>query len=81
MKGVERPSRPTTWRFPLSHPKKGPVVVMDNLRIEQAFFTWEKKTLCKAQARMHEALVEARGVLEVISRKDTIGWFGHCATR
>jgi hypothetical protein len=57
------------------------ISLFNKLPLEEASFTWEN-ILRKAQARMHEALVEAIGwTLEVISRQDTIGWFGHGATR
>jgi transposase len=46
--------------------------------IEEAF-SKVKNILRKAQARTHEALVEAIGqALDAVSRQDTLGWFRHC---
>jgi transposase len=49
--------------------------------IEQAF-SKIKNILRKAQARTHEALVEALGrALARVSRRDALGWFEHCGYR
>jgi transposase len=46
--------------------------------IEEAF-SKVKTILRKAQARTHEALVEAIGVaLDAVSRRDALGFFEHC---
>ena len=46
--------------------------------IEEAF-SKVKNILRKAQARTHEALVEAIGVaLDAVSRQDALGFFEHC---
>jgi transposase len=42
-------------------------------------FSKVKNLLRKAQARTHEALVEAIGrALDAVSRRDALGWFEHC---
>ncbi len=49
--------------------------------IEQAF-SKIKNIVRKAQARTHEALVEALGrALVTVSRRDALGWFEHCGYR
>jgi len=63
MKGVERPSRPTTWRFPLSHPKKGAVVVMDNLQAH------------KSSTRVRELIGGARAGVLFLSTLEA-AWIG-----
>jgi transposase len=46
--------------------------------IEEAF-SKVKNILRKAQARTHEALIEAIGVaLDAVSRQDALGFFEHC---
>ena len=46
--------------------------------IEEAF-SKVKNILRKAQARTHEALVEAIGIaLDAVSRQDALGFFEHC---
>jgi transposase len=46
--------------------------------IEEAF-SKIKGILRTIEARTHEALVEAIGIaLQVVSRQDALGWFGHC---
>jgi transposase len=46
--------------------------------IEEAF-SKVKSILRKAQARTHEALIEAIGrALNAVSRRDALGWFAHC---
>ena len=42
-------------------------------------FTKVKGILCRVGARTREALVEATGqALDAVSRRDAVGWFGHC---
>ena len=42
-------------------------------------FSKVKNIVCKAQARTHEALVEALGAaLDAVSRRDALGFFEHC---
>jgi transposase len=50
--------------------------------IEEAF-SKVKNILRKAQARTHEALVEAlgRALATAVSRRDALGWFEHCGYR
>ena len=46
--------------------------------IEEAF-SKVKNIVRKAQARTHEALIEAIGdALDAVSRRDALGWFDHC---
>jgi transposase len=47
--------------------------------IEDAFSKVKTIFLRKAQARTHEALIEAIGIaLTAVSRRDALGFFAHC---
>jgi transposase len=47
--------------------------------IEEGAFSKVKTIVRKAQARTHEALIEAIGdALDAVSHQDAQGWFEHC---
>jgi transposase len=47
--------------------------------IEEGAFSKIKTIVPKAQARTHEALIEAIGIaLDAVSRRDAVGFFEHC---